>query len=229
MKFRLTVSLLGLALTAALAAPVWAQAPPSSPAAPPNGAVGAPSGDTHDKAHGERGSKLMTRIKTECRLTDEQAQKLKPMLRAYHDSEKLRTKSAREQRSALLTPEQQAITQQRRTHGAKGSADWGGGGDEEAHKGGGAQGGQGQRLNLTDDQKTKMRAIREASKSQHQSNQQALFSQTRTVLNAEQESRLEQIIQHPSRGEAGKAKGERRSHGSKGGAGASTSQPAPTP
>lgn len=150
-------------------------------------ALPAPSASPSPKgSHSGRGT---GRMKAELGLTDEQAQRLEPMLKAYRAQRKQHAAEAKEQRTSILTPEQRAQVEQSRQ-------------ERSSHKGGASpapsgQGKRGSHLNLTDAQKTQMRELRERGKATRAADQQALFAQTRTVLNPDQETRFEQMMAHP--------------------------------
>lgn len=175
----------------------------------------------------------MARLLRDLDLTDSQREKLRPILQSFREENRARFEAHKSQFEAVLTPEQrtrlQELRQQRRPGGPGGPEGVGGPGGPGGPAGvGGPSGPDGPRgpggpagvggpgelppplaaLNLTEDQLTRLRELREQGQAEQEAAMKSLVARVNPVLTAEQRTRLEKFLQErPER--SGHPKGPR--------------------
>lgn len=133
---------------------------------------------TPSRNTGSRGGGIVARLKSELNLSDNQVRRLVPILQAWRKQTRQHRQQAMERFKAVLTPQQLQTMQQLR---------------QQRQQGGAAQRPM-QALKLTPEQKDQLVALRQQSRTQAKTDRAALFGQTSTVLNAQQETRFEQMF-----------------------------------
>lgn len=137
---------------------------------------------------GGRGMRMMQRLN----LSADQQARLQPLF----EEQQAQRQQFRSQMEAILTPEQRAQMQS------------GGGGRRGGGMGGFRQ------LNLSEDQKARMQALRESMRPQMRASRQKMQSQMQSVLTPEQMQQLNEMRQQRGGGRGGRAgRGDRRGNG----------------
>lgn len=145
--------------------------------------------------HGGRGFERMAQHLS---LTESQQSQLKPIFEAQKAQRKQLRQQFQAQMRAILTPEQVAQLDQ---HKAERRAERAEGGREGWKRG--ERGGKFASLNLSDTQKSQLKALREARKPQMQAQRQQFEQQLASILTVEQRAKVEEMKQR---------RAERRGH-----------------
>lgn len=185
-------ALLALALGALLLSPAAAQSPSPGPSTNAHGRPNRPQG-------GGQGGPI-ARLKSEMNLTDAQAQRLQPLLKGFMEKNRERMKARQQNMKTVLTPEQFAQLQQMREQHRQGQSTQDGpppaATNQPAGKGSKHRGPMSQ-LNLTEEQKEQLKTFNQQTMQEAKADRDALLAQTKSFLNADQQSKLETFLKRP--------------------------------
>lgn len=144
------------------------------------------------------GGRFMERLKTKLHLSDDQVQKLEPILKSQFEQLRKNRQAMKEQMKTILTAEQQAqleqVRKERRDKGQTPGARETPGAGQTPGAGRSPGGHPLAQLNLTPEQKEKLKALREQNRAQMDEMREELFAKTRTILDAEQQKQLEEML-----------------------------------
>lgn len=132
-----------------------------------------------------RAAKRFERIQQRLNLTPDQASRLKPIYDRYVQQREADVQANRDKVRSVLTPEQQAQLDQAKAQRKAARA-----------SGQTMERGKFPRLNLTDEQKAQLKALRQSSMEQAKSERQQFLAQAGAVLNAEQTAQLTRMMSH---------------------------------
>lgn len=138
-----------------------------------------------DGPRGDRAESILKRVQEKLKLTPEQVSQIRPIVSEWKEARKARLQGMRSQLMEILTDEQKAKLEE-----MKGQV---GAGREE----GGRQGGLRkvlEALNLTDEQKERLKESRRKMMSEAQADRQQYVARVKAVLTPAQQEQLEEMI-----------------------------------
>lgn len=148
----------------------------------------APSGEAGKRpgirAHKGGGAGMFQRLAQQLNLTDQQKQQLEPIMTAFRDKMQAHRQNMHNRFESVLTAEQRAQLEQMKAERGQGKGPRRGG-----------PGGPFAALNLTDEQKTQMKSLREQGRTEMQAEFEQMRAQVNAVLTPEQQAQLQQIME----------------------------------
>lgn len=156
--------------------------------------------------HGHGGG--LQRMQQTLNLSDEQLNQLKPVFEAQRAQQKQMREQMKAQFDSILTADQKAQLEAFRAERKEGKRE--GNRDGKFRHG---KGGPFAKLNLSDDQKAQMKALRESMKPQMQAQRQRFEQQLAQVLTPEQKAKLDSMKAEWKQHRHHRGGGERRSEG----------------
>jgi Spy/CpxP family protein refolding chaperone len=125
----------------------------------------------------------LARMARHLNLTDQQVQQIEPIMKEFREKGQARRQAHRSTFESVLTADQKARLAQMKSENRRGprGASWA-------------------RLDLTDEQKTRLQSMREKAQAERQADVQALKARLGAILTAEQKEKAEQFFnQRPHR------------------------------
>ncbi len=147
-----------------------------------------------DRGPGKGQRAPLARMTSQLNLTDQQVQQIEPIMKEFREKGQARRQAHCSTFESVLTAEQKARLAEMKSQNRRGprGAGWA-------------------RLDLTDEQKSRVQSMREKAQAERQADVQALKARLGTILTAEQKQKAEQFFnQRPNR------KAPRRGQGSRG-------------
>lgn len=135
----------------------------------------------------------LARMAGKLNLSDQQVQQIEPIMKEFREKGQARRQAHRSTFESILTADQLARLQQMKSENRRGprGSGWAG-------------------LDLTDEQKTRLQAMREKGQAERQADFQALKARLAPILTAEQKEKVEKFFQErPSRKDSPRRGGPR--------------------